>query len=106
MAADKGAEIISLGGYTSILTNNGLSIAAPHSCKVVTGNTLTAVVGYSNFLRKLNELYEGRCDLKIGIVGATGNIGNILSQKIVDEECISQGSLIIVGRNEKRRITL
>ncbi len=102
MAADGGAEIISLGGYTSILTNNGLSIAAPCGCKVVTGNTLTAVVGYRNFLQRLKKLYANRHDLKIGIVGATGNIGSILSQKLVYEDCVSQGSLLIIGRNKEK----
>jgi len=102
MAANGGAEIISLGGYTSILTNNGLSIAAPHGCKVVTGNTLTAVVGYHNFIQRLKKLYADRDDLKIGIVGATGNIGNILSQKLVNEECIRRGSLLTVGRNKEK----
>jgi acetylornithine/succinyldiaminopimelate/putrescine aminotransferase/acyl-coenzyme A synthetase/AMP-(fatty) acid ligase len=54
-AAAQGAKIISLGGYTSILTNNGLSVAEPPGTRIITGNTLTAASGLVHLGNTLRE---------------------------------------------------
>ena len=102
LAAKNGAKVVSLGGYASIITNNGKAILEPENVKVVTGNTLTAVVGYHKFKNKIKTLFHRKNDLTIGVVGATGNIGKILTRKLVDDDAISMKSLWLVGRSNTK----
>jgi predicted amino acid dehydrogenase len=101
MVAKSGIKVISLGGYNSIISNNGKAIMEPDGVKVVTGNTLTAVIGYHNFKRNVQQkLAED--DLDIGIIGATGNIGSILSKKFVNDPSIHPRQLFLFGRNTQK----
>jgi predicted amino acid dehydrogenase len=101
MAADNGCKVISLGGYTSIITNDGKAIREPKGIKVVTGNTLTAVIGYHNFKKRVQSKL-GKDVIDIGIIGATGNIGSILAKKIVDDPSVNLRQLLLIGRNRKK----
>jgi acetylornithine/succinyldiaminopimelate/putrescine aminotransferase/predicted amino acid dehydrogenase/acyl-coenzyme A synthetase/AMP-(fatty) acid ligase len=99
MAAAIGAKIISLGGYTSIITQNGKSVLQPKGTRLVTGNTLTAVVGYNNFKRELRKVFSEDSGLRIGVVGANGNIGKILASKFLQDSSLKIKELILMGRN-------
>jgi len=99
LAVSHGAKIISLGGYTSIITQNGKAIAVPANTKIVTGNTLTAAVGYHNFVHELHKLFGDKKDLKIGVVGANGNIGRILASQFYLDQTVRFKDLILFGRN-------
>ena len=100
-AATEGIKVVSLGGYNSIITNNGKVILEPEGTKIVTGNTLTAVIGYHNFKNQLVEKLSNS-ELNIGIVGATGNIGRILARKFIDDKSINLKSIRLFGRNNMR----
>ena len=67
------ARIISLGGYTSILSNNGMAVAAPDNVKIITGNTLTAASGLKRVLTelRLNKNFQKKNARKR--VGKKGN---------------------------------
>jgi acetylornithine/succinyldiaminopimelate/putrescine aminotransferase/acyl-coenzyme A synthetase/AMP-(fatty) acid ligase/predicted amino acid dehydrogenase len=99
LAVNRGAKIISLGGYTSIISNNGKAILAPGNTKIVTGNTLTAVVGYHNFICELHKMFRVKKYLKIGVVGANGNIGKVLASQICEDSSIPLGELVLFSRN-------
>jgi acetylornithine/succinyldiaminopimelate/putrescine aminotransferase/predicted amino acid dehydrogenase/acyl-coenzyme A synthetase/AMP-(fatty) acid ligase len=101
MAIDEGAEVISLGGYTSILTNNGLSLYEPQGKKIITGNTLTAASGMSHLINKIKSSHEFNKTNIVAVVGSTGNIGQVIAEIL----CIRQdicSELILVSRSEKR----
>lgn len=99
LAANKGALFISLGGYNSIITDNGLKVIEPKGTRVVTGNTLTAVVGYQSFQKMVREHFAPTQPLTFGIVGSTGNIGRIFSQNLVSEDLHPKSRIILFGRN-------
>ncbi|MEI7726385.1 MAG: aminotransferase class III-fold pyridoxal phosphate-dependent enzyme [Bacteroidota bacterium] len=101
LAASDGAEIISLGGYTSILTCNGMSLAEPAGCRIITGNTLTAASGLTNLRKYLFASPEFVKPARIAIVGATGNIGQVIEEMISAHEDICS-SLLLVARSVKR----
>jgi len=101
MAARDGASVVSLGGYTSILTCNGMSLAEPASCRIITGNTLTAASGLINLRKHLLASPEFQKPAKIAIVGATGNIGQVIAEMISTQEDICS-SLLLVARSAKR----
>jgi acetylornithine/succinyldiaminopimelate/putrescine aminotransferase/predicted amino acid dehydrogenase len=82
LAAGNGAEIVSLGAYTSIISKNGLSLVEPTNCKIVTGNTFTAASGIRRIItelgrRKLNKF-------RLGVIGAAGNIGAAIAMAMID----------------------
>ena len=101
LAAKEGASVISLGGYTSILTCNGMSLAEPEGCRIITGNTLTAASGVTNLRKYLFATPEFKKPARIAIVGATGNIGQVIAGILSTQEDICAG-LLLVARSEKR----
>ncbi|MGB3152833.1 MAG: hypothetical protein WBB27_19415, partial [Maribacter sp.] len=102
LAALTGSKYISLGGYNSILSGNGKMILEPEGTKVLTGNTLTSVIGYANFKRHLLSFLDKNTPLKIGIVGAMGNIGKILAKRLCKETDLNVAQLLLVGKDLKR----
>lgn len=99
MLAMENVSHISLGGYASILTNNGLMLAHPAQTKIITGNTLTAASCLHYLYKYVNDHTDKQ--LKIAIVGVTGNIGNGLAECIAENRSINC-SLLLVGHNVKR----
>jgi hypothetical protein len=100
MLAMENVSHISLGGYASILTNNGLMLAQHPKTKIITGNTLTAA-SCLHFLYKYVNSFPDNKQLKIAIVGATGNIGNGLAECIAENKSINC-SLLLIGHNVKK----
>jgi predicted amino acid dehydrogenase len=104
-ASSNGAKIISLGGYTSILTNNGLSLAEPAGSRIITGNTLTASSGLIHLGKILRQRPEFNKPNTIAVIGSTGNIGSIISRMLYEQDDIC-GNLLLISRLEKRDIDL
>jgi acetylornithine/succinyldiaminopimelate/putrescine aminotransferase/predicted amino acid dehydrogenase/acyl-coenzyme A synthetase/AMP-(fatty) acid ligase len=100
MAANNGAKIISLGGYTSIITNNGNLLSEPKNTKLITGNTLTAAAG----IKKMTNAIENSSILGqekiLAVVGATGNIGSIIAETYLSQSNISK--IYLIGRRQDR----
>jgi len=105
MAADEGAEVISLGGYTSILTNNGLSLYEPPGKKIITGNTLTAASGLSHLINKIKCTPEFNKPNIIAVIGSTGNIGQVIAEILCKRMDVCS-ELILYSRSEKRVMEL
>lgn len=87
LAAELGAHIAALGGFTSIYgENNQLSAARESDIAVTTGNSLTAAMAIKGILKAAETL---RVELKkatVAIIGATGDIGaacaRVLASKV------------------------
>jgi predicted amino acid dehydrogenase len=78
-----------------------MAIVEPKGIKVVTGNTLTAVIGYHNFKHHIEGKLE-KDEISIGIIGATGNIGSILSKKFMLDNSIHPRKLVLFGKSNRR----
>ncbi|MEL0455403.1 aminotransferase class III-fold pyridoxal phosphate-dependent enzyme [Flavobacteriaceae bacterium SZ-1-7] len=102
LATSKGARFISLGGYNSILTTNGKTIYEPKGARVLTGNTLTAVVGYQNFKTSIFKFLNSTNNITVGVVGSTGNIGQVLTLKLCQDPSLKLSQLVLVGKNLNR----
>jgi len=98
MAALNGSRVISLGGYTSILSNSGLALTSPKNVKVITGNTLTVASGLKRLFEALKkrEWYYRRG--VIAVVGSPGNIGSILATRLIQRPDLFS-EVILVGRS-------
>jgi acetylornithine/succinyldiaminopimelate/putrescine aminotransferase len=78
-AVDAGATMIGLGGYTSIVTDNGRSLLPhlPPGVGVTTGNAFTVAVGMQALRRGAEALGLPWADQRVAVVGAAGNIGQV-----------------------------
>ena len=92
------AKTIGLGAFTSSVTNGGLDLVSLFPDITITnGNTYTAAIALEdiNFLlQKYNLKNE---NLKIAIIGATGSIGSVLSEKLVNKYF---QEIFLIGKNK------
>jgi len=92
-----GCKVGVLGGFTSIIADNGMSVRAPAGMRLSTGNSFTVAVGmrrlqdYTLVEKKIDVLNE---DTRVAIVGATGNIGRSIAQQIIRKMRITKMTLI------------
>lgn len=68
----EGCRYISLGAYTSIISDNGLDLHCPSDAVILTGNTTTAALA----LEQTTPIREK----KIAVIGAGGNIGSCITE--------------------------
>ncbi|MFO7617660.1 MAG: aminotransferase class III-fold pyridoxal phosphate-dependent enzyme, partial [Bacteroidales bacterium] len=100
-AAASGATVISLGGYTSILANNGALLTEPRNARLVTGNTLTAASGIRNLVTGIGREFGPNRKKKLAVVGAAGNIGSIVAEGLL-KSGLNFDQVFLVGRNSLR----
>ncbi|MGW1373617.1 aminotransferase class III-fold pyridoxal phosphate-dependent enzyme [Streptomyces sp. NPDC002446] len=86
-----GAEVIGLGGHTSIVTNAARDVVES-DIRVTSGNSLTAACAYDLLQLKLAE--SGVDERRVGIVGGIGNIGAVMAE-LIAPHC---DSMVLVGR--------
>ena len=91
IAKERGARVIGFGGYTSIVTDNCRDVADGDTL-VTSGNSLTAAATVEAVLRAKERL--GPRPLRLGVVGALGNIGAVLAELLSNEV----DSIVLVGR--------
>ncbi|MBT3243063.1 MAG: aminotransferase class III-fold pyridoxal phosphate-dependent enzyme [Bacteroidetes bacterium] len=98
LAAKNGAEVISLGGFTSILTRNGTQIVPPPSSRITTGNSLTAGMGIRRMFNEIEKKAHLKEDVNIALVGSTGNIGSLIGRELIIKEGYSR--LVLISRRK------
>jgi len=101
LAAKNGARVISLGGYTSILSNNGLSLVEPDGSKIITGNTLTAASGIYRLVEEIKNRDEFRKRNTLGIIGAAGNIGSIIAESLSKHDDLFE-KIVLINRSQQK----
>ncbi len=103
VAADTGAPLIGLGGFTSILTHGGLALDGCRLPPLTSGNAYTVAAAVSAIRQSSDERSVQLQSATVAVVGAAGQIGRALSL------ILSQDAerLILVGRdgteNQTRR---
>ncbi|HNW97691.1 MAG TPA: aminotransferase class III-fold pyridoxal phosphate-dependent enzyme [Bacteroidales bacterium] len=101
MAGNMGAKVVSLGAYTSIVSNNGLALVEPKKTRIVTGNTLTAASCVKKILQEIsfNKYFEKNKIL--AIVGAAGNIGSVIAESLLRSD-IAFDKVYLIGRSKSK----
>ena len=95
MAAKKGAGIIGLGAFTSVVGDAGYTIAERSPIGVTSGNSLTAAAAIE--AARMGLIKMGADDLSqrcVMVVGATGSIGSAVARVITQET----NSLVLISR--------
>jgi predicted amino acid dehydrogenase len=81
MAARRGARIIGLGAFTSVIGDAGVTVANRSPIAVTSGNSLTAVITIETGRIALILMgYDDIHAIKAMVVGATGSIGSICAR--------------------------
>lgn len=98
LAKKKGANIVVLGGFTSVIGNEGAEVAKNVDIALTSGNTYTACLAIEGVIKATEivgvDLKRARC----AIIGATGDIGGACARFFCDKV----GSMAIAARNEKK----
>ena len=94
--ADEGFLAVGLGGFLSIVTQNGRRIDDSR-IGVTTGNALTIAAGIRGLKREIGA-HLGDAAARIGIVGANGNIGQTYARGIAN----GYSHLTLIGRTGSR----
>jgi predicted amino acid dehydrogenase len=96
LGVERGAEVIGLAGFTSIVTYGGLAVKARDGVRVTSGNSYTtwsAMQAVEAACRRLS-IALGNC--AVAVVGATGVIGHALSLLCAERAA----ELILIGNPE------
>ncbi|MFL6796666.1 MAG: aminotransferase class III-fold pyridoxal phosphate-dependent enzyme [Xanthobacteraceae bacterium] len=93
MAAARGAKVIGLAGFCSIVAGGGLALRAPRGVLVTSGNSLTTWAAIRSMEMACARRGMALAGRTVAVVGATGAIGRALSLL-----CAARGaSLILIG---------
>jgi predicted amino acid dehydrogenase len=92
----RGARIVGLGAYTSVITEGGLSLKDPGLPALTTGNSYTAVAARETVRLAAAERGWALPMRTVAVVGAGGAIGQALSTLLARDV----GRLILVGNPE------
>jgi acetylornithine/succinyldiaminopimelate/putrescine aminotransferase/predicted amino acid dehydrogenase len=92
-AADRGAEVIGLGGFSSIVSQGGLALRVPPGVRLTSGNSLTSWAAVRTVELACAAEGPALADRTIAVIGAAGAIGHALSVMCAERA----GELILVG---------
>lgn len=96
LAEKLGAQVIGLGGYTSIVGDKGFTVARSVGAAVTSGNSLTAWATIEALRRLAKAKDFGRC--RLAVVGATGSIGALCARRLAPEV----ESIVLSARHRDR----
>jgi predicted amino acid dehydrogenase len=98
MAEKLGADILGLGAFTSVVGDAGITIAQKLDIPVTTGDSFTvsmAVQAIRDAARVMDIKIE---DATVAVVGATGAIGRVCAELLVDEAA----RVLLIARHEDK----
>lgn len=98
LAEKLGAKMAILGGFTSIVGNEGEVVSKQVNIAVTSGNTYTACLAIEGIEKAAREMNVDLKESTMAIIGATGDIGSICT-KIFSTKV---RKINIAARNEKR----
>lgn len=96
LAASRGAKLVGLGGFTSIVTQGGAN-ATGHGAPVTSGNTYTVLTAVAAAREAANLIGLEMSTARVAVVGAAGMIGGTL----VDAFFGKVDRLVLVGNPER-----
>lgn len=92
LARERGAQIVGLGAYTSVVTRGGLHLKNT-GVAITTGNSYTVVSAVDSVYKAVTELGTRLNEATIAVVGATGAIGRATAILLAEET----GRLLLIG---------
>ncbi|MGI0117431.1 aminotransferase class III-fold pyridoxal phosphate-dependent enzyme [Zooshikella sp. RANM57] len=84
---EEGAELVGLGGFTSIVGKRGIETANQSNIPVTSGNSLTTYAAYKAFCQIFDWLEIHPENTQVAIIGYPGSICLALSKLLLDLGC-------------------
>lgn len=98
-AKEAGCQVVGLGGYTSIVADNGKRLTT-QGVTLTTGNSLTVGMGLAAMRHGARERGIAMETACLGVIGATGNIGSVYARMMAEEV----PRMVLVGREAGSRL--
>lgn len=98
IAEERGAKLIGLGAFSSVVGDGGITIAKRAPIGVTTGNSYTVATAIDGTLKACGLLGVDLPNATLAVVGATGSIGKTCA-RILSRDF---GRTILVGRDQDR----
>ncbi len=98
LAEKLGAKIVTLGGFTSVVGNEGEEVSKRVKIAVTSGNTYTAALAIEGIIKAAYCMDVNLSNATLAVIGATGDIGSICT-KILSKKV---KRVNIAARNEAR----
>jgi acetylornithine/succinyldiaminopimelate/putrescine aminotransferase/predicted amino acid dehydrogenase len=93
LASERGAKVVGLGGFSSIIADGGLALSQPPGLTITSGNSLTTWAAIRSVEVACAKHGFALADCTVAIVGATGMIGHALSLMCAERAA----ELILIG---------
>lgn len=97
LAFDRGATVVGLGGYSSVVTANGVALGEM-SGVLTTGNSFTAAASIRAVRRVCHERGIDLGDMRVTVLGAAGAIGRTIARALAPDVA----AVALVGRPGER----
>ncbi len=98
LAQSKGARLVGLGAYTSVVGDAGLTISRQVDVPVTTGDSYTVAVATQAVREAARRMDIDLSQATVAVVGATGAIGAVSAQLLARDA----PQLILIGRRLER----
>jgi fatty aldehyde-generating acyl-ACP reductase len=98
MAERLGADMLGLGAYTSVIGDAGMTIANDLEIPVTTGDSYTVAMAVQAVREAAQAMDIRMSDATVAVVGATGAIGRVCSELLVEESART----LLIARDEKK----
>jgi predicted amino acid dehydrogenase len=98
IAEERGAKLIGLGAFSSVVGDGGITVAKRSPIGVTTGNSYTVATAIEGTLQACNLVGIDLANATLAVVGATGSIGKTCA-RILSRHF---GRTILVGRDQDR----
>jgi predicted amino acid dehydrogenase len=98
LAADRGAKIVGLGAFTSVVGDGGVSVARKLPIAVTTGNSYTVSTAIQGALAAAEEVGIDPARSTLAVVGGAGSIGRTCALMMGRQV----GDVLLVGRDRTK----
>jgi predicted amino acid dehydrogenase len=102
IAEDLGAQIVGLGGYTSVVGDAGITVAKAANVAITSGNSYTIASALEGAMLASDKMGIDIEKAHVAVVGASGSIGKACAQFLI-KKC---ERMTLVARSEKRLLNL
>lgn len=93
-----GAKIVGLGAMTSVVGDQGITVAKHVEIAVTTGNSYTVWTAVEGAKQAARLLGTDPAQAQVAVIGATGSIGQVCARIMAEEAA----AVTLIGRNEAR----
>jgi predicted amino acid dehydrogenase len=103
MAERRGAKIMGLGAFTSVVGDAGITVAQKSTIGITSGNSLTVAATLEAAKRAVLLMKGGRPDhVRAVVIGATGSIGAVCARLLAQ----AVGDVVLVAPRAERLLAL